>query len=239
VLQTLTGFSEPQGVCSDGAGHFWVANTGDSNVLEYSTEGTLLGSLADSKNYPVGCAYDPKTGDLAVTNIITTGDGAGNVAVYRKAKGTPKIYTGPPLQRVYSAAYYGSTGTLVVDGENSSYDFAMASLKGGRFKEVTLKGATIEFPGGLGWSTKVHSMNVCDQESAVIYRFLLSGKVTGTIPLNGSVVSFAIFGGTLLAPTSQGIAVYAYPAGGAPKRVISEGGFSEPIGIAVSSAVTE
>jgi hypothetical protein len=47
VLHTLTGFSEPQGMCSDGAGHFWIANTVDSNVLEYSTGGTLRSTLVD------------------------------------------------------------------------------------------------------------------------------------------------------------------------------------------------
>ncbi|HEY3676603.1 MAG TPA: hypothetical protein VGK84_11485, partial [Candidatus Tumulicola sp.] len=59
--------------------------------------------------YPVGCAYDPKTGDLAVANIITTVDGAGNVAIYSKAKGSPKIYTDGSLQRMYFGAYDGAT----------------------------------------------------------------------------------------------------------------------------------
>jgi hypothetical protein len=241
VLHTLTGFSEPEGMCSDGAGHFWIANTGDSNVLEYSTGGTLLNTLVDPNNYPVGCAYDPKTSDLAVMNIITTADGPGNVAVYTKATGSPKIYAGGPLQRIYSGAYDGSTGTLVVDGENSSSATAIASLTGGKFASITLKGTTIEFPGGLAWAAKNDSMNVEDQHNGTIYQFKVNGKVTGTTTLNsvGDIVSYAIFGGTLLAPATQGIGVYAYPAGGNPKRVIGPNSFSEPVGIAVSSAVTE
>jgi hypothetical protein len=241
LLKTLTGsFSEPQGICGDGLGHFWITNTGDSNVLEYSIDGTMLSTLLDPDNYPVGCAYDPKTGDLAVTNIVTTSDGPGNVAIYTKAKGSPKIYTGGSLQRVYFGAYDGNTGTLVVDGENSSYSVAIASFADGKFRSITLKGATIEFPGGLAWAAKDHSINVGDQDGGKIYQITLTGKVTGTTTLNSSdVVSYAIFGGKLLAPGTQGIGVYAYPAGGNPKRIIDPNTFSEPIGIAVSSAVTE
>jgi hypothetical protein len=241
LLHTLGGFSEPQGACSDGAGHFWITNTGDSNVLEYSTGGTLLETLNDAHNYPVGCAYDPKTGDLAVTNIITTADGPGNVAMYANATGTPKLYTTSLLQRVYFASFAGSTGTLVISGENSSSESALASLTNGKFTSVMLKGGTIEFPGGVAWSTKIHSMNVEDQTSSVIYHIKLNGKVTGTTKLDCGcdIVTYAIFGGTLLVPTNQGIEVFPYPAGGSSEGVITKTGFDEPIGIAVSSAVTE
>jgi hypothetical protein len=137
-LQTLPGsFSEPQGVCSDGAGHFWIANTGDSNIIEYSADGSMVGTLNDPNNYPVGCAYDPKTGDLAVTNIVTTGDGPGSIGIYAKAKGLPKVYSVADLQRVYFAAYAGSTGTLVVAGETQSYSAGLATFKDGKSKALS------------------------------------------------------------------------------------------------------
>jgi sugar lactone lactonase YvrE len=236
-LHTLTGFDEPQGTCSDGNGHFWIANTGNADVIEYSSDGANLGTVSDANNYPVGCAYDPKTGDLAVANIITTSDGPGNVAIYSKAKGSPKIYTAASLQKIYFAAFAGSSGTLVVDGENSSSDVAIASFNGGKFHEITLKGETIEFPGALAWSTKLRSMNIGDQDSSAIYHFDLDGKVTGTTTTEAPGM-YVVFGGTLLSAATDGLEVYDYPAGGSPKRLIplqSFGGGAP----AVSSAVTE
>jgi sugar lactone lactonase YvrE len=247
LLHTLTGLSEPQGVCSDGAGHFWIANTEGQNVPEYTTAGTLVQTLPDPDGFPAGCAYDPKTGNLAVTNIINGSGGTpGNVAVYTKAKGSPKVFTPTSLAEVYFAAYDATTGTLVADGINSSGTFGMVSLQGGTFKTITLKGVTIGFPGAVAWSTKIHSMNVSDQESSDIYRFDLSGKVTGTTTFDCPTTSgcdptgVIIFRGTLLFAGSNGIYDFAYPAGGEPKRVIGKhGGFSQPVGLAISNAVTQ
>jgi DNA-binding beta-propeller fold protein YncE len=245
-LKTLTGFNEPQGACSDGAGHFWVANTGDSNVLEISSAGEVLNTLSDKGNYPVGCSYDPTSGDLAVSNLITTGDGPGNVAVFRKASGMPKIVAIPALQRVYFIAYAGSTSTLVVSGEDASYESTVAILSRGVSRVLILEGTTIAFPGGLAWSTKLHLMNVVDQETGVVYRFKLTGRIVGSTKLQGAgdiVDDFAIFGGTLLTVgagtgANSDFEVFAYPSG-TLKKTIPEKGFSEPIGLAVSSAVTE
>jgi hypothetical protein len=235
LLHTLTGLSEPQGACSDGNGHFWIANTGESNIVEFSSDGANLGSLSDPSNFPAGCAFDPKTGDLAVTNILTTSDGPGSIAIYAKAKGSPTLYTTQSMSRMLSAAYDGSSGTLVVAGENSSSAFAMSSLKNGKFKAITLKGVTVGFAGSLAWSPKIRSMNVGDQEASVIYHFELNGKVTGT---TSAPSAYVLFNGTLLSAISEGIEVYAYPAGGSPKKLIPFQ-FSEADGLAVSSAVTE
>jgi hypothetical protein len=61
-----------------------------------------------------------------------------------------------------------------------------------------------------------------------------TGQVLATLT---GLSNYAIFGGTLIAPSTKGINVYAYPNGEEPKRVIP--GTSQAIGIAVSSAVTE
>jgi hypothetical protein len=245
LIGTLGGsFSEPQGECSDGKGHFWITNTGDENIEEYSTNGTLLGSLNDSKNYPVGCAYDPKSGDLAVINIVTTGDGPGSVAIYSKATGFPKLYALGGLQRVYFAAYAGSTGTLVADGETASSAVGFATLQGGKSKSLQLTGATIQFPGGMGWSAKLNLMTVADQDGAAIYRFEPGGKVVGKTALSntGDIVSYGIFGKTLLTfadQTDEGLGVFAFPSGKLEKFISFGTKFLEPIGIAISTEVSE
>jgi hypothetical protein len=168
LLHTLTGFDEPQGTCSDGKGNFWVTSAIDESTIEYSSDGTQLGTLYDDNNFPTGCAYDPKTGNLAVTNIIATNDNPGGVAIYTKGQGKPTLYVDPAMPRIYFAAYVGSAGTLVVDGENTSYSFALASLAKGTFANITVKGATIQYPGGVGWSTRLHAINVGDRSEVVI-----------------------------------------------------------------------
>lgn len=77
------GLSEPQGLCSDQNGNVWLANTGDSNVVEYAHGATAPEqTLATPGQYPVGCSIDNK-GDVAVSDIISTSDGNGNVDILR------------------------------------------------------------------------------------------------------------------------------------------------------------
>ena len=60
------GFLEVQGACSDTSGNVYFANTEESTVDEYTHNGSFVQAIADPGNYPVGCAYDKKTGDLAI-----------------------------------------------------------------------------------------------------------------------------------------------------------------------------
>ena len=43
---TLTGFSFPEGECSDASGNIWIANTGASQMLLYTRTGTLVKTLS-------------------------------------------------------------------------------------------------------------------------------------------------------------------------------------------------
>jgi hypothetical protein len=106
---TLTGFSEPQGECSDNSGNVWMANTVGSNLIEYAHSGTnSIATLSDPGQFPAGCAVNLKNGDLAATNIISTDGGAGSISVYQKAAGTPKIYQDPNAE--YQGQVHGSHG---------------------------------------------------------------------------------------------------------------------------------
>src|SRR5579863_1388101 len=70
LVQTLTGFADPAGECVDATGNVFVANTGSSNVLEYAHGGSSpIATLDDSGYFRVGCAVDPVTGNLAVSNF--------------------------------------------------------------------------------------------------------------------------------------------------------------------------
>jgi hypothetical protein len=233
------GFQEPQGMCSDNKGDVYLANTGEESIDEFAHDGTYVQTLKDSGEYPVGCAFDKSTDNLAVSNIISTSDSAGSVAIYTKATGTPQIVSGGGFQRVFFLAYAGKTGVLYLDGENASYGFAYGSLKSGSIKSITVTGATINFPGTVNWSAQTQSMNIGDQDGAVLYQVSSSGKITGSTPLTGSsdIVQGTIKGPRFVGPDagSASVQTYAYPAGGSAQSTIT--GLSEPIGSAVSPDV--
>jgi hypothetical protein len=95
---TLTGFSFPEGECTDKKGDVFVTNDDAENVLEYAHGGTTpIATLSDTGYYPVGCSVDKITGDLAVTNTYNTSFTSGSVAIYQHASGSPTYYTGAVL----------------------------------------------------------------------------------------------------------------------------------------------
>jgi hypothetical protein len=75
------GWSEPQGECVDNRANVYIANTSRSTIDEYSHGGTFIQSLADTGQYPVSCAFDRTSGNLAVANIINVTGGPGSVSI--------------------------------------------------------------------------------------------------------------------------------------------------------------
>jgi hypothetical protein len=98
---------------------------------------------------PAGCAVDPKTGDLAITSYgDKTGTNA-NLAIFRKAKGMPDVYTDPDLLN-YINCVYDSAGNLFVDGTypHGYYGAKLAEL---RRKGSSLHTINLDYdPGWLG-----------------------------------------------------------------------------------------
>ena len=79
--QTLTGFNEPAGECSNGK-DVWITNFGGSEIFEYAAGGSSpLATLGDPGFRPLGCSYDPVTGNLAVSNYATTSSQNGNIVL--------------------------------------------------------------------------------------------------------------------------------------------------------------
>ena len=88
----LTGFDNRQGECVDGAGNVFVTNSFKGQILEYAHGGTTpIATLSDPNQYPIDCAVDPTTGNLAVTNYFAK-TGPGSVAIYQGAQGAPLFY---------------------------------------------------------------------------------------------------------------------------------------------------
>jgi len=176
----LKGFSEPQGECSDLHGNVWIANTQAEETREYSHGGKHLATLSDQAGYPVGCAIDPTSGNLAVLNIDGI-SGSGQVLIYPNASGTPTIYQVPGFSNYYFGGY-DTAGDLFVDGRNGNGAFVLGELpKGSSTAEsMTVKNASISFPGFVQWYRRQKYLAVADQlcgatEGTCIYWLSISG----------------------------------------------------------------
>ncbi|MFY9663630.1 MAG: hypothetical protein WAL67_05960 [Candidatus Cybelea sp.] len=252
----LTGFSEPQGMCTDASGNIWVANTGTNQLLQLSRSGSLLKTLDDPTGFPVGCAVNRLNNDLAVTNIIGNPSGDGNVVVYANSTGTPQAFADPSVFEYFFPAY-DNAGNLYVDGEGSA-GFALMELASGSstLSPVSISGGTLFFPGGVNWDSATSSLVIGDQEcngasESCLYSATVSdgvATITGVTMLldpsgqSGDVDQTTIgpqgrfFAGGFISESSDpsGVARWAFPAGGVPTN-FNGTALSEPIGAAISN----
>lgn len=156
LVGQLTGFSLAYGTCTGKKGNVYITDYKENAVVEYAHGGAQpIRTLSVPGTGPVACAVDPGSGDLAVTNAGQYGTAAGaNVAIYRKAKGTPKTYT---FRRILSYFYctYDNAGNLYADGipaRGYGYDTELAELPRGAksFKPVNVEYG-MPWKGGLQW----------------------------------------------------------------------------------------
>jgi hypothetical protein len=241
------GFLEVQGACVDKGGNVYVANTALSTIDEYSHSGAYVATLDDPNEYPVGCAYDRSTGNLAVSNIVDTSGGPGSISIYSGGV-LQNTYYPPNMSRVYFIGYEGGTGTLWLDGSDSSGFFQYDSFSGGTFTPVAITGGSIAFPGMVQWSAKTKSMNVGDQDTfsaPTFYQVSDAGAITGATVTNCAqasdfcdIVQGTIKGSGIIGPDAILLQAnkFPYPAGGASMLTYSAP-FIEPLGSAVSPDV--
>jgi DNA-binding beta-propeller fold protein YncE len=217
----LTNFTSPTGECVDGHGNVWIADAGASQLVEYAHGGkTPIATLQDTGESPNGCAVDPKTGNLAVTNYDSTSFGPGSVSVYKKAAGNPTTYMDTKIHFMLCAGY-DNKGNLFVDGSNVSGEFGFAELQKGK---QTLTDITLDAPimsgGSVQWDGK--HMTVADEGGdlgpATIYQ-IAGSKTVGSTVLEGTRVVFQSYidGNNVIAPdyADKSVKVFAYPDGGA------------------------
>ena len=101
-------------LCSDARGDVFIPTSG-YDVVEYAHGGNSpIETLADG-DIPLGCAVDPTTGNLAVTNEAS---GAGEVAIFPKAK-EPSTWHRDPDIGTFGLCGYDDRGNLFVDGSGS------------------------------------------------------------------------------------------------------------------------
>jgi hypothetical protein len=235
----LTGFKRPLGVCADKSGDVFVTNLDTSEILEYAHGGTKpIAVLKDPGEEPGGCAVDPTTGNLAVTNLSTPYSNPGDVAIYARAQGTPRQYRDAAIN-YYDFCGYDNQGNLYVDGMKSGA-FQFAELPKGKVLFTNIKlNEHFSYGGAVQWDG--NDIAVGDYESQTIYRFHISGATgteVGATHLDGSnfPIGFWIEGSTVIGPNDDGanIMFWKYPQGGSHTKRI--GGLRNPWGATISAA---
>jgi hypothetical protein len=255
---TLTGFSGPQGLCNDSKGDIFVNNTNTLQVLELSRTGTLLNTFNDTYGYPVGCAVDPASGDLAVTDIFGL-YGAGQVVVWPGANPSATPHTiSNPSQYFYYFDGYGPGSSLWVSGRNSYGTYMLSGCGASSCSTIPLSGGTIYFPGAVQWDNARGNWVVFDQlcndtNAACSYTVSDSGVLgnqTTYLAYNGSNICDMVQG-VIAANNKKYVAGgdyeycgtasssndrWAYPAGGQPTNYVTYSSYyNEPIGAAIST----
>ena len=193
-VRKLTGFSEPQGECSDASGDVWIADTGAAEMLEFRPGAKHAArTLVDPLGYPVGCAVDPASGDLAVNDIFSNNNGPGDVLVYHNARGTPAPYDNPHQYFYYFAAY-DTSGNLYVSGMTKTNAYSLSALLHGAktMVPVSVAGGTLHFPGSVFFNgeTLVLGDQQCGgAKRSCLYEASVSGTrvtIAKSIALTGS-----------------------------------------------------
>jgi hypothetical protein len=259
-LGTITGFSEPQGACSDNKGNVWITNLDGQNILEYSHEGVLENTLTDSTGLPAGCAWDPTTGNLAVTNLYDLSTQPGAVLVYHHASGSPTAYRNK-AQYYYYFAGYDTKGNLYVDGKNTKDAFVLSELPKGAVKpnSIEIIGGTIYFPGTVEWYATgkylIVGDQLCGDVNASCLFHLTFAHNAGTIKGKTNLKSYTgsslcdvvqgtesgtqffasdIESGSPCSPISSTTDNWPFPGGKDPSLYSTGPAESEPIGAAIS-----
>ena len=229
-----------RGMCRNQAGQIWITY-GSGAVKLYAPGGwTPLKALLVKGYDPLGCAVNPKTGDLAVSNLNGAKGGRGSITIFSNASGKGKTFLDSVIY-YFDFVAYDASGNLFADGQDNGNPkkFHLAKFSAGKFTAITVKGATINAPGGVQFYSK--DLTVGDQAAAggasIVYRMYEDGHVIGKSVLNGSAdcVQYFIYSSSLVCPNASGpnAVIYKYPAGGDPTKTLP-GSFSLPIGAVIT-----
>lgn len=256
LIGTVTGLNQPQGECADMSGDVWVTDANAAKIYELSHQGRLEKQLNDSSGEPVGCAWDPGTGDLAVMNLFGEASSSGNILIFPKGGKTPRTITNT-AQYNYDFGGYDAGGNLFFDGRDPRGHFMLSELSKGATSATTiaLSGGSIGFPGMVQWDGSKHQLIVGDQSCANAYASCLytvkvsgnRGTVTGKVGLKDSsgaqvcdLVQGVEYNGRIAGSDfdfcgsgSSSTDLWPYPAGGAPTLSNAKTD-ATPVGAAVS-----
>jgi hypothetical protein len=219
----LGGFVQASGECVDKSGDVFITDFSASEIVEYAHgSASPIATLSDYGEAPNDCSVDPRTNDLAVTNLTS------GVAVYPYradgSYGLPKDYTDARFNQ-FNYCGYDDLGNLFLDGSNDD-DLRLAELPAGK---QTLTNVKLEHQlgtwraGGVLWDGKHLAIAIGGSlEMSEIFRLSIRGKlgiaVSGTkLDKASQVKPFWIAGSTIIAPEENTVVgFWHYPKGGKP-----------------------
>jgi hypothetical protein len=247
LVGTLTGFDGLASLCVDKSGDIFIPDYGLSEILEYHHAGTKpVKTLVDGRERPYSCAFDTKTGDLAVANFTGYNNGFGGVVIYHNASGQPSTPYGD-VAHPYSCAYDPS-GDLFVEGYGTASGggtFTLQELPLGStvFKTISLDNIPA-FLNGLQWDghyLAVGTGTLAGPSSGDTYIYhvkisYLVGRTVGTTRLteDAPTANFLIAGKTILVSggnIDDSFKLFPYPSGGTATKTIEQ---TTPYGMALS-----
>jgi hypothetical protein len=238
LLQTLDTYDWPQGLCSDHDGNVWVALPLNLSVAEYAHGGSSpIATLADPREEPLGCAVDPRSGDLAVTSAL------GSIQVYSHASGSAQSYKLYGVEML-NFCTYDDKGNLFADGESDSGNFELIELpKGGSSLRKISIDATLSLYYAIQWYGKDLAVQALEGSGEAVIDSVningSSGSVVGTTTLNvaGSPygAQFTLFRSKVILPEGEDVGVWKFPLGGDPIKTFAGIGKQAIVGATVSA----
>ncbi len=207
-------------LCSDKKGDVFVPSSGYV-VLEYAHGGIYPLQTLHGGDIPLGCAVDPSTGDLAVTQEAS---GAGEVAIFADAREPATWYRDADIS-TFGLCGYDDRGNLFVDGTGSGNYLAELPKGSGEFRNYPLGDKFAPY-GDIAWDGA--HITLSNPTTGSLYRLRFekaSFKVVGTTRIKGWVNSYSghwpyiqtwLANGTFIAQSSAlaELGLWSYPRGG-------------------------
>jgi hypothetical protein len=156
IIQKLS-VSSPYEMCSDlSSGDVFITTVRSDEVIVYGHGNKTPKETLQTNGWALGCAVDPKTGNLAVA-ISSSSDGAG-VEIFPKGSGSPKTFWEAKAVMWFCA--YDDNGDLFVDGGSDSQRVALWELSPGGpgFVNVQINGGEFYDVYQLQWSSQYLTM---------------------------------------------------------------------------------
>jgi hypothetical protein len=248
------------GLCSDNAGDVFVTSQESdfqSYIYEYAHGGTEPIATLRDPGEPLGCAVDPETGNVAVTNISADDPPYyhGDLIVFPGGQGPPAQYSDSSIP-FFLFCSYDASGNLFADGYDSSAS-GLAELPRGAGTLTNLTLSQNIAPGSIQWVDAYQAFVVVDLSGgprgpSLVYQIQVSGS-TGTV--SGPTIlktkhdrtsrdypfwtgDGRMIGAGLIRGEAAGLLdFWRYPKGGRPMRIIDRpDGALDLYGITVSRA---
>ncbi|HEY6325810.1 MAG TPA: hypothetical protein VIW73_04745 [Candidatus Cybelea sp.] len=251
LVGALASLTQPMGECVDSASNVYITDYPAKKIFEFAHGGTRpIKQLDDSPDSPYACSVDTITGNLAVAND----DGAskqGNIAIWSKGSGTPKIYGDSKLYNFKACAYDSAGNLLTTNGGNYSPPASFAWLpKGGtQLSDIHVPGPNPSWTwgavDGVEWDGKYFGISF----DYSLYRVIVTHGQAYYVGMT-SFTSSGIRGpfwfynnkpgsqatelvGGFSGSGGSNVYYWSYPGGGSPLYTLTHGVY-KPVGVAIS-----